>query len=166
MPVLPALLAEAAPETWWALSAGLVAFGLTAAIGALLVRRKGGRAGSRPGGVTADDDSPDDRAEIGRDFSERRQSFRRGGVPVKVDIAEGQELEEAWVVDRSKTGLGLHMDKPLKKGAVIKVRPRQAIGAGLWVEVVVANCRAEEDYWKVGCQFVVPPDYGVLRLFG
>ena len=87
-------------------------------------------------------------ANAGKRFAEK-------GTPVKVDVADRQfqGIEDAWVVDRSAGGLGLHMDSPLPRGAVLKVRPRQAPGSDMWVLMVVMNCRQEDDYYVVGCQF-------------
>jgi hypothetical protein len=141
-------------------------FGLAAAAGFLLVRRQ---RKDEPLPEPARGDADGSRVmEPLRDIGERRQSFRRKGTPVKVDVADRQfqGIEDAWVVDRSASGLGLHMEGPLPRGAVLKLRPRQAPGSDMWVLMVVMNCRQEEDYYVVGCQFVEVPPVGVLRLFG
>jgi hypothetical protein len=153
-----------AQDLWLILLLGVSIFGVTAAIGFLLIGRRP-REESAP---AAANDQPNKVLEPLRDIGERRQSFRRKGTPLKVDVAdrEHQGIHEAWVVDRSTGGLGLHMDGPLPRGAVVKLRPRQAPGTDLWVLMVVMNCRQEEDYYVVGCQFVEEPPIGVLRLFG
>jgi hypothetical protein len=155
-------LSNALPrETWLALLVGVGIFALIVSVGTLL-------AGKRRRDKVKPSAPPAKVMEPLRDIGERRQSFRRKGTPVKVDVADRQVegIEEGWVVDRSTGGLGLHLDGPLPRGAVLKLRPRNTPGLDLWVLMVVMNCREEEDYWVVGCQFVEPPPEGVLRLFG
>jgi hypothetical protein len=99
---------------------------------------------------------------------ESRRWLRRFGPPVRVVLADSldAELGMGWVVDRSSGGLGFQLDHPLEVGTVLKVRPYHAPGLKLWLEGVVKNCQDQEDFFKVGCQFVNTPPVGILRLFG
>jgi hypothetical protein len=99
---------------------------------------------------------------------ESRRWLRRFGPPVRVVVADSSDadLGTGWVVDRSSGGLGFQLDQPLEVGTVLKVRPYHAPGLKLWLEGVVKNCQDQEDFYKVGCQFVQTPPVGILRLFG
>jgi len=99
---------------------------------------------------------------------ESRRWLRRFGPPVRVVVADAldADLGMAWVVDRSAGGLGFQLEQPLDVGTVLKVRPYHAPGLKLWLEGVVKNCQDQEDFFKVGCQFVQTPPVGILRLFG
>lgn len=99
---------------------------------------------------------------------EKRGSLRRQGTVVRVAVADADfnEMEHAWVVDRSVGGLGLALSKPLAPGTALCVRPLAAADVAGWVEVTVRNCSPQGERWKVGCQFVRTPPWSILLLFG
>lgn len=100
---------------------------------------------------------------------ERRHLPRRGANPVLVLISEMQpdsQVQEAWVVDRSKSGLGMISPRPLAVNAVVSVRPAHADSRFRWVRVQVKNCRPEEGQWRIGCRFQEILSLGEIRQFG
>jgi hypothetical protein len=99
---------------------------------------------------------------------EKRVAARRSGTVVKVAVADTslKGVEQAWVVDRSTTGLGLCVGEPAETGTKLKVRPWDAGDMSPWIDIVVRNCKREGDSWKIGCQFVRTPPWSVLLLFG
>lgn len=101
-------------------------------------------------------------------YGERRGSLRRSGKSVKVAVADAKldAVEPAWVADRSTGGLGLYMERTMEPGIMLYVRPWEGLDSIPWVQVTVRSCQAEEDGWKVGCQFVKTPPWSILLLFG
>jgi hypothetical protein len=100
--------------------------------------------------------------------SEKRSVPRRGGLTVGVVVcrADGGTPVEATVVDRSLKGLGILIPRPLTRGTILKVRPRDAHGKTPAVEVQVRNCRQKGNQWLVGCYFLHTPPANVLMLLG
>jgi hypothetical protein len=101
--------------------------------------------------------------------SEQRKAHRRGGNPVEVFVAIGEETTptgRGWVVDRSVGGLGLNVAEEMKVGTHLQLLPVSAAGVTPWTEVEVKSCRAIKDGFEVGCQFVRQPQWSVLLLFG
>jgi hypothetical protein len=127
----------------------------------------------RPGPTVPADPTPlkasfeDSRVQTS--FGERRGTPRRRGCAVSIQVFSAGVRDgprEGWVLDRSVNGLGLVVEKPVPEGATLKVRASQAAESVPWVEVVVRNCRQQEDGWVLGCQFLKVPSAVVLMSFG
>jgi hypothetical protein len=111
-----------------------------------------------PLAASAPADGPDQRAE-----------FRRPGNPVLVHIADADQQRSpwnAWVVDRSRRGLRLAVERPLLVGNVYTVRPIQAPPATPWTAVEIRHCSQLDSHWEAGCKFLKPPTVAVLMLYG
>jgi len=100
--------------------------------------------------------------------SEKRSMPRRGGLSVRVVLrrAEGGTPVEASVVDRSLKSLGILIHRPLTRGTLLNVRPRDVHEETACVQVEVRSCRQKGKQWLVGCQFLRTPPANVLMLFG
>jgi hypothetical protein len=103
-------------------------------------------------------------------FTERRLAPRRHGKPVLVLLSDEQrEVEpvKGHVIDRSVSGLGLQLEEEgeVEPGTVISVRPKDAPEAA-WVKLIVRNCERNGSLWRLGCEFVRPPDGISLMQFG
>jgi hypothetical protein len=101
--------------------------------------------------------------------SDKRSAPRRRGSSVPVFLGEdggrGAALSGV-VVDRSRGGLGMAVDAAVPAGAVLGVRARAHAREMPWVSVRVRHCRRDGAGWVLGCQFLQPPPWNVLLLFG
>ncbi len=99
---------------------------------------------------------------------ERRQSPRSpGGVPVHIASADAlPEPIAGWVLDRSAGGLCLSVERPVRKGTVLTVRPTKAPPGTPPVHVRVQRCQPDNWRWSLGCSFIQAPPANVLGLFG
>ena len=99
---------------------------------------------------------------------DRRSAPRRKGNRVEVHLTDDSKRPPllGWVVDRSMGGLCLIVEQPLKEGAVLNVRPRQAPQTAPWTAIEIRSCRADGGEWEVGCRFVKTPQWNDLLLFG
>jgi len=100
---------------------------------------------------------------------ERRSMPRRVENPVLVlisDMQPGSQIQESWVVDRSKNGLGLVVQRPIPVGTVVSVRPAHADSRFRWIRVQVKNCRPDDGQWRAGCRFQEVLSLGEIRQFG
>jgi hypothetical protein len=98
-----------------------------------------------------------------------RAEFRRPGNPVLVHIADADQQRSpwnAWVVDRSRRGLRIAVERPLVVGNVYTVRPIQAPPATPWTALEVRHCGEMDAHWEAGCRFLKPPTVAVLMLYG
>ena len=101
--------------------------------------------------------------------TEQRKAHRRGGNPVEVFVALGEETSPSrrgWVVDRSVGGLGITVGEEIKPGTHLQLLPVNAAGITPWTEVEVKSCRTVKNGFELGCQFVRQPQWSVLLLFG
>lgn len=100
---------------------------------------------------------------------EQRTEFRRPGNAVLVLIADADDLRQpwnAWVVDRSRRGLRLSVERPLVIGQTYTVRPAEAPPGTPWTAVEVRHCSPIDGHFEAGCRFVHPPPVAVLLLYG
>jgi hypothetical protein len=100
---------------------------------------------------------------------EKRREIRRAGGVVSVllkDLGAAEEAAEAVVLDRSKGGLLLSLDRALPIGRVISLRAVNAPDDLPWVNLTVRRCRKKGEGWELGCQFVDELPWSVLLLFG
>jgi hypothetical protein len=103
------------------------------------------------------------------DGPDQRADFRRPGNPVLVHIADADQQRSpwnAWVVDRSRRGLRLAVERPLLVGNVYTVRPIQAPATTPWTALEVRHCAEMDGHWEAGCRFLKPPTVAVLMLYG
>jgi len=103
------------------------------------------------------------------DGAEQRALFRRPGNAVLVHVADADQQRNpwsAWVVDRSRDGLRLAVERALKVGNVYTVRPVQAPPATPWTALEVRHCSQIDGHWEAGCRFLQPPPVAVLMLYG
>ena len=100
---------------------------------------------------------------------EKRAHFRRPGNPILVLVADEDQRRQpwtAWVVDRSRHGLRLAVERPLPVGAIYTVRPHHAPPTTPWSALEVRHCNEVNGHWEAGCRFLKPPPVTVLVLFG
>jgi hypothetical protein len=153
-----------------------IVFWLPALVGgaAMLLVAYFWRAGRKPAAVAA---AAPPEVPIGvTDFStittgstEHRRSFRRGGNPIVVKYATPDSKEtasEGWVVDRSMGGFCLMTLEEIKPDTVLSVLPTKTIEMIPWIDVHVRSCRKGDDCYELGCQWVKPPPYSIMLLFG
>jgi len=141
---------------------GVVAAGLALLIGYWAAQRRGRYAGMPLPARTVD-------PYTFGSATERRDSFRRKGAYVKVDLADaaGKEvLGAAWVLNRSAGGLRLQVEQAFEAGSIISVRPVHATNGMPWVQAEVKCCKRQGDEWEIGCQFLRRPSWSMMLLFG
>lgn len=92
--------------------------------------------------------------------TDRRAAIRLAGDADRVTVrpvAPRGRLVEARVLDRSPTGLSVRLDRPLRPGAVVRVRLPGDEGKQTWLPAQVRHCRADAGGWVVGCEFFDRP---------
>jgi hypothetical protein len=102
-------------------------------------------------------------------LAERRASVRRSGAAVRVTVASPlfqRGVTDGFVLDRSTGGLCIALATEVPRGAVLKVRAVHAPDTVGYVNVIVRNCRRQEEYFEVGCEFEQTPPWNILLLFG
>lgn len=88
----------------------------------------------------------------------RRASIRYRCAPAtvgKVISTQDQEFQRAWIIDLSRTGLGMQLTRPLEKGHLIIVMLKDNTGSKTFeLAAHVAYCAPlpHGDY-HVGCEF-------------
>lgn len=100
---------------------------------------------------------------------ERRQALRRGGDPFPVLLRTNPTDEMPYpadVLDRSRTGLCIVVDREYPVTSVIQVRSSMYEEDAVWVPILIRHCRARGDKWVLGCQFTCEQPWSVLLLFG
>ena len=101
--------------------------------------------------------------------AEQRATFRRVGNSVLIQVADEDSHHRpvnAWVIDRSRQGLRLAVEKELPIGGLFTVRAMNAPPATPWCPVEIRHCSAGDGHWEIGCRFLLPPPVQVLMLFG
>ena len=79
--------------------------------------------------------------------------------------AKGEPFD-AVVVNRSAGGLCLETDRPIDATTIVSIRVINAPVTVPWIEVQIRSCRQEDSTWLLGCQFVKPPPWSIMLLFG
>lgn len=106
---------------------------------------------------------------LSRILHDRRLAPRRRGDPRDVRVV-GMDLADrsmhALVIDRSQSGLSLLIDVAVPPATPLQVRVETATEEAPWVPVTVRHCRPAGPNWLIGCEFVEPPAWAVLQLFG
>jgi hypothetical protein len=62
--------------------------------------------------------------------------------------------------------LCLLLEQAVAEGATLSVKASNAPKGTIWVQVEVRNVRQKGNSWEVGCQFLRPPPWGIMLLFG
>jgi hypothetical protein len=104
-------------------------------------------------------------------LGDRRRAARRGGGPTPIrvsDLPQGGRRagDEGLVLDRSTGGLCFAAHRSFREGTWVYVRAVSAPPGSPWVGVMVRHCRGHGDHFLIGCQFLDPPPWNVLLLFG
>jgi hypothetical protein len=162
--------------TWIAVGVGAVLTLLVLALGYLLLdRREAAKLVPRPASPSVTAPAVGRAAHpqydpfVDGSALEQRTALRRKGNPVLVQIAAKEAKAEpasGWVVDRSTTGLCLLVGQAFAVGTVLCVKPSDAPRGTIWVQIEVKNCRQKGSNWEIGCQFLQPPPWGIMLLFG
>jgi hypothetical protein len=100
---------------------------------------------------------------------EQRGAHRRKGNPIGVQITDADGKGEpihGVIINRSAGGLGLEMDRPIDVNTTVSVRVVNAPVTVPWIQVQVRSCRQHENGWLLGCQFLKPPPWSIMLLFG
>jgi hypothetical protein len=153
-----------------ALMGGLLLFGATTLVGAVLLsrRKEAGREKRtrvwmrRPTKALSD-------PFLAVAWADRRQASRRRGNPVKVILGDPETrrpVAEGLVFDRSLGGLCLQVTEPLEVDTVILVRPGVSNAELPWTKVCVRHCRPEGRHWAIGCQFLESVPWTTMMHFG
>jgi hypothetical protein len=158
------------PPEAWAVAAGLIPIALFVVAYFFLMRRRKTdvRAPYTPPPIREAPAPADDPFVFGSS-QERRSSLRRGGNPVPIFLSDAEARSDptpGWVVDRSMGGLCVSVEEPVATGTILSVRAANAPNTIPWIQVEVRNCRATEDRYELGCQFVRTPPWSTLLLFG
>ena len=151
-------------DFWPAVVVGLVSMSLALVFGRIVLGRR------RPVGPPPPKESSPvrDPFEHGS-ATERRTSLRRTGRQIRVfvtDLEGKNPAVEGWIMDRSMGGLCLSIYEPVERGAQLKVQAENAPPGTPWVEIEVKTVRLDGDRIEAGCQFLRPPSWGTLLLFG
>jgi len=102
-------------------------------------------------------------------LSNRRNSLRREGAPVKVVLSSPSfksGTNSGYVLDRSTGGLRIALQAGMAPGSTVQVRAKHAPENTPWVTVIVRNCKDTGEHYELGCEFDKTPPWNVLLLFG
>ena len=136
--------------------------GLSAAGGAVFaLRRRFRRAGAKRLPVAAAVGFPPEH--------ERRRSPRRAGVALPALLTESNRPESeqpVLIIERSDGGLRLATEWEKQPNTILRIRAGTAPPETPWVAIMVRHCRQANGRWEIGCQFLEPPPWNVLVLFG
>jgi hypothetical protein len=100
---------------------------------------------------------------------EQRGAHRRKGNPIGIHITDANAKGEPFhgvITNRSTGGLGLEVDRPIDVNTTVSVRVVNAPVTVPWIQVQVRSCRQQANGWLLGCQFVKPPPWSIMLLFG
>jgi hypothetical protein len=100
---------------------------------------------------------------------EQRGAHRRKGNPIGVQITDAEakgEPFDAVIINRSAGGLCLEADRPIESGTIVSIRVINAPMTIPWIQVQIRSCRKEAGACLLGCQFVKPPPWSIMLLFG
>jgi len=103
---------------------------------------------------------------------ERRQQNRQAVDEVRVLVSVAKQTDspvQAQVLDRSKGGVRLRVEKVFAAGTLLNLRPIKGSGKGSTkssLQVRVKNCLRAGVQWEVGCEFLYPPSAAQLKFLG
>lgn len=100
---------------------------------------------------------------------DRRGALRRRGSPTAILITDAAATTTpfgGWVVERSRTGLGMLVDRLIGVGTRLNVKPSDAAANFPWILVDVKSCRPDKDSARLGCRFVSKVPWAQLLKFG
>jgi hypothetical protein len=98
----------------------------------------------------------------------RRSSNRRWGNPTEVSLTSAlwSGTLHGLVINRSKGGFAIFVDKELEPTTILSVRPREAPHYVQPVEIEVKHCRKIRRNFIIGCQASAEIPWNVLVWFG
>jgi len=152
-------------QTWLIPAAGLFACLVILMTGRLVLSRRRANASRKDGPKDDPDHDPFDLGSL----TERRNTTRRTGSPIELTVRNDNPDAEprlAWVIDRSMGGLCLLLHEEIAEGTVLDVKPSKCPPGTPWVQIEVRSCKKTNDGHEAGCQFLRPPPWAVLLLFG
>jgi hypothetical protein len=80
----------------------------------------------------------------------------------KLYVADDQEYQQAWIMNLSKTGVGLVSPRPLPAGVLLTIRMRGAKGS-VDLTAHVVHCTSQSpNEWLIGCELLQPLQDEVL----
>ncbi len=144
----------------------LVGCGVATGVFAVVVGRKllAGRNGSTDASLRPPSASFEEST-----FGDRRNSLRREGQPVAVQLASPAfhgSTRQGWVLDRSTGGLRIRIDTAVAPGTAMQILAANAPDTTPWVTAIVRNCKPVDRVFEIGCEFETTPPWNVLLLFG
>ena len=74
----------------------------------------------------------------------------------KLYFAQDQEQQRAWIMNLSKTGVGLLLPRPLAAGIYLVIRMRGPHGAVELPAHVVHSTLQTQSEWLIGCELIQP----------
>lgn len=91
----------------------------------------------------------------------RRATIRYRSAPAtvgRVYSTDDREFQRAWIIDLSRTGVGMQLARPLRKGQQIALLMRSSDGVRAFeLTAVVMHChQLTGGDWHVGCEFTGP----------
>ena len=93
---------------------------------------------------------------------ERRATIRYHCAPAtlgRVELPPKEEMQKGWVLDVSRTGIGLLLPRPLLAGLPVMVRMKDTAGAKVYEllgQVVHSTKQLAGGDWVIGCQLDTP----------
>ncbi len=151
-------------ESWLIPILGLLCTLVALIVGRLLFNRPR----AVPASVGSDPVPKADPFETGS-HTERRGPYRRQGNRTCVRVSDPEQrlaAFEAWVLDRSVSGLRLQVPHHLPEEGIWLIRAASSEPAALSVEVQVSWCRQGGEGWEAGCRFLRNPTWNALLQFG
>jgi hypothetical protein len=111
---------------------------------------------------------PEEHEYLASGGTERRSSQRRWGNPTEVSLTSVLWCESlhGLVINRSKGGFAIFVDKEVQPTTILSVRPLQAPNYVPAVEIEVKNCRKVRRNYVIGCQASAEIPWNVLAWFG
>lgn len=100
---------------------------------------------------------------------DRRGALRRKGSPTAILITDAAATAPpfgGWVVERSRTGLGMLVDRLVGVGTRLNIKPSDAGVNFPWILVDVKSCQPDKDNARLGCHFVSKVPWAQLLKFG
>jgi hypothetical protein len=82
------------------------------------------------------------------------------------DATAQQPPWQGWVVDRSIKGMRLTMSADVPAGTVLNVRVANVRPAMPWLEITVLHSKPVGQGYEIGCEFVSPPTWNIMMMFG
>ena len=70
------------------------------------------------------------------------------------------------ILSFARPGMGMMEANPIDATTIVSIRVINAPVTVPWIQVQIRSCRQEDSTWLLGCQFVKPPPWSIMLLFG